>query len=345
MSAIGQSGFCIAREILDCCPICGGMDLRVWRKGYDRLHRLSPQEFTYSKCLRCDVVFLSSRPAEGDAHKFYPSDYGPHQPPGSHARSQNKALTPNKKPALQFVISALLKAVHGLNSAAGRLSPDTFADEIQKFYRPERRGARLLDFGCGTDTFLNQAREHGWNTLGMDFSPQAIEQVRRSGHQALLVSPSVWNEVEDESLDLVRMNHVLEHLYNPTVVLAAVRSKMRARAKLHIALPNPYSFTSRLFRSYWRGLDCPRHVILYSPAVVKRLLDEAGFSDLQVRHEIITKDFSRSLGYVLHDRGWIAHEEVEKMMHRQGLAELLFTPAKLAAVWGAADRFHVFTRK
>ena len=345
ISVNGQKGFFVDCETLDGCPNCGGMNLRAWRKGYDRLHRVSPQEFTYSRCLQCDVVFLSSRPAEGDAHKFYPSDYGPYQPPG--AREDPKAEDPgaNKKPAFQFIKNALLGAVHGLNNAAAWLSPDILADELQKFYRPERGEARLLDFGCGSENFLNHARGQGWETLGMDFSPQTIEQVRRSGHQGFLMSPSIWDDVEDESLDLVRMNHVLEHLYNPTEVLAAIRSKMRPGAKLHIALPNPYSFTSRIFRSRWFALDCPRHVILYSPAVLKRLLDEAGFPALCIRHEVITKDFSRSLGYLLHDRGWIAHEEVAQMMHSQGLAVLLLTPARVAAVCGAADRFHVFTRK
>jgi SAM-dependent methyltransferase len=345
MSTNGENGFYVACETLDRCPICGGMDLRVWRKGYDRLYRMSLQEFTYSRCLRCDVVFLSSRPAESDAHKFYPIDYGPYQPLGARVGSKDAAPASNRKPAVQFMKRALLKAVRGLNKAAVRLSPDIFPDEFRKFYRPERKGARLLDFGCGSDAFLNQARHQGWDTLGMDFSPRTIEQVRRSGHQALLMSPAIWDEVENESIDLVRMNHVLEHLYNPRGVLASIRSKMKVGAKLHIALPNPYSFTSRLFRSRWFPLDCPRHVVLYSPAVLMRLLEELDFSDLRVRHEVITKDFSRSLGYVLHDRGWIGHEEVTQMMQRQNLADLLFTFARLAAKWGAADRFHVYARK
>lgn len=340
MSANGQGDFFVAAEILDRCPNCGGRDLRVWRKGYDRLYRVNRQEFTYSKCRRCHVVFLSSRPAETEAHKFYPSDYGPYQPAGS-----SETQAPQQQPAFRLLKRTLLKAVHGLNKAAVRLLPDTLAAELQKFYRPEREGATLLDFGCGTDDFLNHARDQGWNTLGMDVSLQTIERVRRSGHRALLVSPSVWNEVEDESLDLVRMNHVLEHLYNPSEVLAAIRLKMRPGAKFHIALPNPASFTSRLFRSRWFPLDCPRHVILYSPAVLEKRLAEAGFSDVRVWHETITKDFARSLGYVLHDHGWIGHDEVKQMMHRQGLAELLFTPARVAAAWGAADRFHVFVRK
>lgn len=345
MNTNAQTNFLVVCETLDRCPNCGSLDLSIWRKGYDRLCRVSRQEFTYSKCRQCTVVFLSSRPAESDAHKFYPVDYGPYQPPGTHAGEKDKSAVSEQKPAFQLLKGALLKAVHGLNNAAVGLSPDTLSGEFQKFYRPPRDGARLLDFGCGTDAFLNHARAQGWDTLGMDVSPRTIEQLRRSGHRALLVSPSVWDEVEDESLDLVRMNHVLEHLYNPKEVLAAIRSKMGVGGKLHIALPNPDSLTSRLFRSRWFALDCPRHVMLYSPAVLKRLLEEAGFCDLRVLHESITKDFARSLGYLLHDRGWIGHDEVKQLMHRQGLAALLFTPARIAAAWGAADRFHVFAHK
>ena len=340
MSATNQGDLVVAGETLAHCPNCGGRDLRVWCRGHDRLNRVSRQEFTYSKCRQCHVVFLSSRPAESEAHKFYPSDYGPYQP----ARSPSDQGENRGKP-FRLLKATLLKAVHGLNMAAVRLSPDTLAAELQTFYRPERDGATLLDFGCGTDGFLNHARNQGWNTLGMDVSPETIERVRRSGHRALLVSPAAWDEVENESLDLVRMNHVLEHLYNPSDVLAAIRLKMKTGAKLHLALPNPSSFTARLFRSRWFPLDCPRHVILYSPAVVKRRLAQAGFSDLRIRHETLTKDFARSLGYVLHDRGWVGHEEATQMKHRQDLAKLFFIPARVAAAWGAADRFHVFARK
>ena len=86
-------------------------------------------------------------------------------------------------------------------------------------------------------------------------------------------------------------------------------------------------------------------MFLYTPPVLRRLLAEMGFSDVGVRHERVTKDFARSLGYLLHERGWIGHEEAMRMKHRQGLAKLLFTPATAAAAFGAADRFHVFARK
>ena len=98
--------------------------------------------------------------------------------PAGSPTDPSEAQVPQKMPALRFLKGTLLKAVHGLNKAAARLSPDTLAEQLQKFYRRERDGATLLDFGCGTDDFLNHARSQGWNTLGMDVSPETIERVR-----------------------------------------------------------------------------------------------------------------------------------------------------------------------
>jgi 2-polyprenyl-3-methyl-5-hydroxy-6-metoxy-1,4-benzoquinol methylase len=319
--------------------------MRFWRKGYDRLYRSSRQQFIYSKCFHCHLVFLSSRPPEADAYKFYPKEYGPYQPLGARENSQAGTTVLEKTSVLARVRRATLRAMSALNSTVARIAPDSLAEDLQTLYRPPRPGARLLDFGCGTDIFLNHAREQGWDTLGMDISPQTVEQVRGRGHKAFLVSPSVWDHIENESLDLVRMNHVLEHLYNPREVMASIRAKMRRGGKLYLAIPNPDSLTSRIFGSRWFGLDCPRHVILYSPSVLKTFLERVGFSDVQIKHETVTKDFSRSLAYLFHDLGLITHGAIQRMGNSHASTALLFAPARLAAMYRAADRFHVFACK
>ena len=345
VSAQAQTDLLVAPETVENCPNCGGTNFRPWCRAYDRSCRVSRQEFTYSRCRECGVVFLSSRPFESDAHKFYPADYGPYQPAGATLTETKGLPVVERKPAFPFIKKALLRLIRGLNGVTRRLSPDSLPEDIHKFYLPEREGARLLDFGCGTDAFLNHARDQGWATLGMDVSPHTIDRVRRSGHEALLISPGVWKELPDNSVDLVRMNHVLEHLYDPGETLAAVRSKMRAGGKLHIAVPNPQSFAAKVFRSRWWPLECPRHVILFSPAALKKFLAGAGFSDIEVRQETITKDSVRSLGYLLYDCGWIEHAKIMEMIYRPLLGEFLYTPARIAACSGRADRFHLFARK
>lgn len=342
---IDQVNLSMEFEQLSLCPNCGRTNLQLWCKGYDRLYELSRNEFIYSKCQKCELIFLSLRPRESEIHNFYPINYGPYQPPTENPQRSPSHAPSQLRPAFQLAKSLFGKVLDTLNNAVNQFSPDTWFTEFQYLYRLPVQGAKLLDFGCGSDAFLNSAREQGWQTLGMDFSEQAVNQVHQSGHKAYLVSPAAWDEIADHSLDFVRMNHVLEHIYSPREVLSVIKAKMKPGATLHIALPNPNSITARIFRSRWWGLECPRHVILYSPAGLKHLLRELGFTVHKVIHETITKDFARSLGYFAYDYGRIRHDEIEQMMHRPELSKLLYIPARFAARTGVADRFHTFVKK
>lgn len=334
----------VKTEKLTACPHCGGRRLKDWRTGRDRLYSLSAQEFKYSKCEDCALVFLSVRPTEDEAHKFYPEHYGPYQ-----AASKTAAPSSSNGHGAgglgRLAARSFTRVLGAVNHHTQRLMPDAVAGKVEKYYRPPFEGAKLLDFGCGSDVFLNWARARGWHTTGLDFSESVIKRVAASGHRALLMGPRVWEEIEDASLDLVRLSHVLEHLYEPLDVLRRLHGKMKQGAVIHISVPNPSCLTSRIFGARWFSLDCPRHVALYSPEVLGRMLAELGFADADFAHDVITKDFARSLGYLLHERGWIEREGVEGMMHRPALAGALELPAKAAAALGLSDRYHVFARK
>ncbi|NHC36032.1 class I SAM-dependent methyltransferase [Scytonema millei] len=339
----------VETEEISACPNCRSNQLNIWCRAYDRLHKSSQQEFIYSRCKECNLVFLSVRPVETEVYKFYPENYAPYQgTPNQQFQqitnlSNERSLSDRQK---YHYVRKLLKTSFNTAKASLKSLPfKKFTIEIQEFYQPIGEAAKLLDFGCGSAQFLNEARKQGWNTLGMDFSEQAVEQASRNGHTVFLVSPTVWNEIEDESLDFVRMNHVLEHLYHPKQVLTAIRQKMKPGAVLHIAVPNPHGISSQVFRSQWWGLECPRHIMLYSPPVLKDFLIQLGFSNFKVFHESITKDFARSLGYFLYDRGRISANEVETMMQHKFLSAQLYLPMKIAAICKAADRFHIFAKK
>jgi 2-polyprenyl-3-methyl-5-hydroxy-6-metoxy-1,4-benzoquinol methylase len=340
METLNQvESFLVQTEELQFCPNCQSSDRQLWCKSHDRLNRLNQQRFIYSQCQNCNLIFLSLRPLEAEIYKFYPETYQPYQGKQHQKSSKDLKLSPSNVLASEQFLKRISKKIFNI------IRSDPFKKEFAKFYQPSETGLRLLDFGCGSEKFLNSARELGWDTLGIDFSQQSVEQVRAHNHQALLMSPTVWDEIENESLDFVRMNHVFEHLYHPQEILQAIYSKMKPGATLHIGVPNPYSITSRMFRSRWWGLECPRHIMLYSPKLLKNLLVETEFSQVKIIHETVTKDFLRSWGYRLHDQGSISYEEVGKMIQKRYLSTLLYPVARLASTFGVADRFHVFCKK
>jgi 2-polyprenyl-3-methyl-5-hydroxy-6-metoxy-1,4-benzoquinol methylase len=340
-----MSSACARTERVVACPLCGGRRLSQVCRARERLYNLGRQTFAYARCGGCGVVVQSVRPVEADVAAFYPSQYVPYQAnpvvradAASSSRGPHLPLHPGFR---RRVTAAAVKAVEKLNIALSRRYPDPLPGVLETLYKPPRPGQVLLDFGCGSMAFLDRARGLGWETIGVDFLPDIVDSVRRAGHRALLLNESMWDAISDASIDLIRMNHVIEHLYAPQETIARLRQKLRPGGRLHLATPNAASMTFRLLRRHWFSLECPRHILLFTPRSVRRLLTAAGFGRVECHQEVLTKDVARSLGLLLEAQGWLDIPAVHEMMNCRGLATLLFAPARLAALAGAADRFHV----
>jgi 2-polyprenyl-3-methyl-5-hydroxy-6-metoxy-1,4-benzoquinol methylase len=322
------------------CPNCGGQGRSAACIARDRLYRVTDQTFRYSRCSNCGVLYQSVRPVESAIHRFYPSDYAPYQPnstPPGH-------LEPEREPQKQFSVirkGARLFA-RWLNRKVRWAFPDSLQNDLHAWYAPQHAGMTLLDFGCGSEAFLNQAQARGWNTIGVDFAPEVVENVRRAGHACMFVSPELWDQIADESIDCIRMNHVLEHLYSPRVTLSQLRKKLKPGGRIHIATPNSACWTFKVMGERWFSLDCPRHIAIYTPPAARKLLADLGYRHVRTVQEVLTKDMARSIGYWLVDRDRLDHEAVIGLQSHAGLADMLYTPARLASLCGVADRFHAF---
>lgn len=342
LAAAGRSA--VKMEEVVACPDCGGKRTSLWRRGTDRLHRMISEALPYHRCHRCHLIFLAIRPTEEESRGLYPDDYQPYHPQEDRGHLMNQPTTVERwlrRFENPFFRGGRRLVMKGLR----RIIPDPLPAKLAVAYASAGLGGVLLDFGCGSDLFLNEARQKGWQTVGMDISPKVVELLRISGHCAHVVSPSAWGELADASVDVVRTNHVLEHLYRPRETLQALHGKMKPGGRLHVVVPNPQGISSRVFRSYWRGLECPRHVMHYSPEVLGRLLASCGFSGIQIVGERITKDLARSLGYLLCEHGWVEDRMVEQMKGEPLLNEWLAPFMWMAGHMGWGDRLHAFAIK
>jgi 2-polyprenyl-3-methyl-5-hydroxy-6-metoxy-1,4-benzoquinol methylase len=317
-------------EEIQSCPVCHSSSQLPWSEAHDLLTQLSNQYFVYSICGECRVLYMSRRPVEGDISFFYRGDYHPYQ-------SENKI-----KRIKESIFSKLKK---WMNRSVFFLNPNlNIRRQYQKHYHQNGQGLNFLDFGCGAGKQLNHLKKFQWNTVGVDFSPIAVETAIRNGHQGYLVPDFSQSGIHD-FFDLVRMNHVVEHLYHPHEVLSGVANKMKKGSTLHIAVPNPAGISAKIFKSNWHGLDCPRHVILYSPKAMIDLLQANGFNNCIVLQETITKDFVRSLGYLMAQYGMVDLSKVQNMMNSKFLSAIFFLPILLTSKIGYGDRYHVFCER
>jgi SAM-dependent methyltransferase len=321
---------------LEACPLCGSKATERWRA--DCRDWQQPQaldRYEYELCTECGARFLAERPRESELGKVYFPGYGPYID-----APRGEPGSPRANIAARGV--ALLFRAGG--AAIGAPVRRRLARMLDRAYTPESAGETLLDYGCGAPAFLDRARRSGFTTIGVDFTDDVLAAVRAQGHATYLAGAEFEEGVTDQSVSSVRMNHVVEHLYEPREALAAINRKMRPGGRIHISTPNPTSIASRLFGRRWHALDCPRHVVLYRPSVLTGLLEDLGYRDVSVVHEAAPKDLARSWGIVLFDWGRIEHSRIGALAV-DPIRTGIFSPlASLGALLAVGDRYHVFAR-
>jgi SAM-dependent methyltransferase len=81
----------------------------------------------------------------------------------------------------------------------------------------------------------------------------------------------------------VILSHGLEHAHDPLVVLTDARRLLGPGGRLTVTVPNFDSMSFRWFGAGWVGLDLPRHLTHFTPATLRRMLEQAGFGVIGLR--------------------------------------------------------------
>jgi 2-polyprenyl-3-methyl-5-hydroxy-6-metoxy-1,4-benzoquinol methylase len=321
----------IQTEEVKACPACGSERSEFFCEGRDRLYHTTDQVFAYCRCTECQSVFQSFRPVEAEVWKCYSDSYGPHS-------TRGKANFLFRMPPM-------------LNRCALKLANQiTCYGDFQSWLRDVEKllskCGDILDFGCGSGKYLDRARKLGCRTLGVDFSEKALAEAARRGHETMPVSDATWDALGARRLKFVRMNHVVEHLYQPQTVLGKIYDAMDEGGFLHISTPNPLGPSALRYRDAWWGLECPRHIVLMPPEQLKALVMHAGFRIVSTRQEPVAKDLLRSWSYTRADQGRLKDVDIEGLAE-DGLLNLAFSFSITRHLrrTGQADRYHLLAVK
>jgi SAM-dependent methyltransferase len=101
------------------------------------------------------------------------------------------------------------------------------------------RARTVLDVGCGSGVFLDQAAAHGLMTSGMELNKASAEVARIRGHriyQDLLTSDFVKSS--EARFDLITFFQVVEHLPDPQAVLRESAKLLSPNGRIVVSVPN-----------------------------------------------------------------------------------------------------------
>jgi SAM-dependent methyltransferase len=235
------------------CLLCGSSNWKPLVEAPDRARGGTGLWFMVVQCQECSLCFTNPRPAAPTLERFYPLDYAPHR------RARIRANGPRWWQRL----------------LANRL-------KLARKALPVHGQGRLLDFGCGSGSFLLRMRQQGWNVTGLDMSEAVVDCLRSQHGLHALTGSLPHPALEEGSLDVITMWQALEHVPQPLEVLRVAHQLLTPGGKLLVTVPNIDSLAFRWFGSAWNGLDLPRHLVHFRPATLRLMLQRAGFRTVRV---------------------------------------------------------------
>ncbi len=227
------------------CDLCGANTPLPYLTTRDRF---SGKMYDLSICANCHLVYLTPRPSAHELYDHYPEDYEAYE-----TLEKSFLRSPSR------------------NKGNGFLRQINYVER----YQPGR--GRLLDIGCATGRFLNQAKERGWQVLGIEINDNAAKFARQHYQLNALTSDLEHANLAPESQDVVTLWDVLEHLPSPKNALMGIHNILHPGGLVFFSIPNLDCYDRRIFGPEWIGWDAPRHFTLYDHASVQRLLGETGF--------------------------------------------------------------------
>ncbi|MCM8789447.1 MAG: class I SAM-dependent methyltransferase [Candidatus Omnitrophica bacterium] len=273
----------IRTEFIPDCLLCGRQGVVLYEKLRDRIFSV-PGLYNFFQCSDCGLAWLNPQPLQEDILKCYEGYF-------KHASLKNVS-TPRRPFAAwrKWVRLCILHAQYNLPLADNSklayylgyilgkipvlLRKAAYNKEI---FPPWSGQGRLLDVGCGNGHFLAFMQRVGWKVYGVEIDPEAAAIAKETHNVCVYVGTLQGAGFSDEFFDAITMSHVIEHLPDGFDVLKECHRILMPGGYLCIATPNLGSWGQSIFKKYWLALDPPRHLYLWTPKALSRIVEKAGF--------------------------------------------------------------------
>ncbi len=275
----------IATERQTSCPLCGALGEPRYENLQDRLFG-APGVWGFRGCPACGALWLDPRPTRASIGQAYRTYY-------THGRSG--AFAALAAATIRRAARARASLDYGFGKPTGsarlwalvfRLYPGLAAHaDLLIRHLPVgalESGARLLDVGCGDGEALVFLSCLGWQASGVEIDPMAVRAARARGLEV------IEGEIDsagfaDETFDAVTSSHVLEHVHDAMAFLSESRRVLKTGGSLVVVTPNAKAPLLTRHGEHWRGLEPPRHLVLFNADNLARLAADVGLRDIRVK--------------------------------------------------------------
>lgn len=244
-------------EVIGRCILCGTTNPREDSRFYRLLGLRAP--YGIVKCRECGLRWLSPRPTADGYRELYQYE--------NYFASENAvecyaSLACARRP----YFAQRIRRVERLCTGPGKL--------------------KILDVGAATGEFVVEATRHGHDANGIELSAGAREAayslygVRLNGGEL--------SDYAQRTFDVIHMNHVLEHMPDPSRTLSECHHLLRCGGVLVIEVPQQFDNVLERIQ-YTFGLKRPEfnlyslhHTYFFRAHHIRVLMAQAGFHTLRL---------------------------------------------------------------
>lgn len=134
--------------------------------------------------------------------------------------------------------------------------------------------SKILDIGSNTGALLSFFKKREWDCVGIEPSANMSRIAnKRYGIPDIITQLFQKDMFKNDSFDLVTLVHTLEHLKNPSEILAAISKTLTQNGILYVEVPNIFKPKSSFYTSYFAA----PHLYVFSHNSLQRLLSKNGF--------------------------------------------------------------------
>jgi SAM-dependent methyltransferase len=148
---------------------------------------------------------------------------------------------------------------------------------------------RLLEVGCTAGHYTLTLAREGYHVTGLDISAESIKAAQlQAGNLGLTGAEFVAGDAEDmkdipdNSFDGVYSFSTLRYVPNPLQAVSEIRRVLKPAGRAVVDFPNKYCPWFEILK-FLVGGERHVHDHTYSPRQVKRMMEQAGFANVEVK--------------------------------------------------------------
>ncbi|MFH1913494.1 MAG: methyltransferase domain-containing protein [Pseudomonadota bacterium] len=226
------------------CPACGSEGVDVFKK----------YGFTFQECPECLTIYCSPRPDDELLKMYYAHYDAPKLWTDILMASNTQRAKKHYAPRVQKIIGAL--DGHG-------------------------EGGVAVDLGAGNGTFAQHlaASRYFSNVICLDWCERCVDECLQKGLKSLQGGLELLG---DGCAQLICLNDVIEHLFDPGDVLRQCWRVLEKGGYVSIAAPNGRGFDQLVLGKETANVVPPEHLTFFNPAAMRILFKQCGFEVVDI---------------------------------------------------------------